>query len=462
MAGTFIVGETKVRPGVYTRFENVGAAETASASNGIGACLLKADWGPLNVIKTISSAAELSAIFGSALTVDVASEMLKGGCKTVKAVRVGTGGNASTITLKDDAEVNTVTLTAKYVGARPFTATIKDSLVDATKRECIIYSGTTEFEKVTFAKGSTGIGEPAALVAAFANSSNFTASKVADGSKIIKAVTQAAFTSGTNPTTTTGDYSTALNILEAGKFNVLCVDTEDTAIHALVASFIDRIYETGALPIACIAETKTITLTTRMSNAAAFNNEKIVYCLNSAYDASGKLYDGYKLAARIGGMIAASPSNTSLTHTVISDFVSLAEPLTNTQIITAIQSGCLVLSVSSADQIWIESAINKDTGWKKIRRVKTRFELLERINTTTDMLTGKINNDNNGRATLIAAAQGVINDMAAEKKLLEGGTIIEDTNNPSAGDSAWFIIAVDDIDSVEKTYLTFQFRFSAA
>ena len=28
----------------------------------------------------------------------------------------------------------------------------------------------------------------------------------------------------------------------------------------------------------------------------------------------------------------------------------------------------------------------------------------------------------------------------------------EDPQNPPAGDSAWFIIAVDDIDSIEKSY----------
>jgi hypothetical protein len=74
-------------------------------------------------------------------------------------------------------------------------------------------------------------------------------------------------------------------------------------------------------------------------------------------------------------------------------------------------------------------------------------------------LIGKINNNADGRATLIAAAQGIINRMIAEGALL-GGTIYEDPNNPPAGDSAWFVVAVDDVDSVEKVYITFGFRFS--
>ncbi len=470
MAGIFTIGETKARPGVYTRYENAGGVSLAGAVNGIGAAIIKANWGPLNQLVELDGANAVAPAFGSALTVDTITEMFTGGCAKVKAVRAGTGGSATTGNLKDTTAtpVDAVSITAKFVGDRAFSVTVRDSLTDATKRECIIYAGTTEFEKVEFTKGAAGIGEPAALVAAFANSKNFTAAKVADGSKVMKAVAQSAMTAGTNPNVAIAQYSTALDVLEAGKWNILCVDTVDVAVHALVQVFIKRIHLAGAMPMACVSEPKTVDLDTRMSNAAAFNDEKMHYVLNSAYDASGKLYDGYKLAARIGGMIAAVASNTSLTHTVVSGLVSLAEPLTNSQIEKALTKGCLVLSVNANDQIRIESAINtlitpsgnQDAGWKKIRRTKTRYELMDRIVATTDPLIGKINNDSDGRATFMAAAQGVINAMIGEKKLLPGGIIYEDTNNPPAGDSAWFIIAVDDIDSIEKAYLTFKFRFS--
>jgi hypothetical protein len=467
MAGVFTIGEKKVRPGVYTRYENASGVSPAGAVNGIGAVVIRANWGPLNKLVELDSPSAAASTFGTELTVDAITEMFNGGCSKVKAVRAGTGGTAATITLKDNAAANVVTITAKYVGDRPFSVTIRDSLLNDDKRECIIYSGTTEFEKVEFTKGIAGDGEPAALVAAFANSKNFTAQKVADGSKVLAAVAQSAMTAGTNPTVTNAEYSAALNVLETGKWNVLCVDTEDTTVHALVQSFIQRIYLAGATPMACVAETKEVDLDTRMNHAAAFNDEKMHFVLNPAYDISGKLYDGYKLAARIGGMIAAVPSNTSLTHTVVNGFASLAEPLTNSQIEKALAKGCIVLTVNASDQVWIESAINtlvtpsgnQDEGWKKIRRTKTRFELIERIVATTDPLIGKINNDSDGRATFIAAAHGVVNAMIGEKKLLDG-TVYEDPLNPPAGDSAWFVIAVDDIDSIEKAYLTFKFRFS--
>jgi hypothetical protein len=60
---------------------------------------------------------------------------------------------------------------------------------------------------------------------------------------------------------------------------------------------------------------------------------------------------------------------------------------------------------------------------------------------------------------LIAAAQGIINRMIADGALLQG-TIFEDPNNPPVGDSAWFVVQVDDLDSAEKVYITFQFSFA--
>ena len=181
----------------------------------------------------------------------------------------------------------------------------------------------------------------------------------------------------------------------------------------------------------------------------------------------GVTVPGYLNAARIGGIIAAVPANQSVTHYVVSGYSGLAEALTNTQIESALLGGCLVLTTNSSGQVWIEQGINtlitptgnQDAGWKKIRRVKTRFELMQRIGDTVEPLVGKVDNDPDGRGAVIAAGQGIIDTMIGEKKLL-GGSMIEDENYPAQGDSAWFLIAVDDIDSIEKFYLTYRFRFA--
>lgn len=470
--GTFTIGETKVRPGEYHRFENAGGISTAGARNGIVAGVIRANWGPLGSVVVCEPSTDIKAIYGNGETEDMITEMFKGGGSKGYFVRCGTGGTCGTITLTDDATsaVDVITITAKYVGNRAFTASIRDSLINDSKRECIIYDGSAEFEKVTFAKNPTE-GEAAALAAAFAASSNFKAESAAKGSGKLAAVTQKAFTAGTNPTVSNDAYSAALNVLEAYPFNVLCVDSEDKAVHALVQTFIDRIYAAGSYPMAVLSEkpSTTNTIAARMTTAASYNDSKIIYVLNGGEDTSGNKKEGYINAARIGGIIAAVPANQSVTHYVISGYAGLAETLTNTQIEAALQSGCIVLTTNSTGQVWIEQGINtlitpsgdEDEGWKKIRRVKTRFELMQRIGDTVDKLVGKINNDTDGRAAVVAAGQSVIDTMIAEKKLAIGSQMSEDESNPAKGDSAWFIIAVDDIDSMEKIYLTYRFRFSS-
>ena len=82
------------------------------------------------------------------------------------------------------------------------------------------------------------------------------------------------------------------------------------------------------------------------------------------------------------------------------------------------------------------------------------------MDSTCEKLVGNVNNDTDGRQTIMAAAQKVINTMASEKKLLATSYIYEDPGNPAEGDSAWFRLAIDDIDSAEKIYMTYMFRFA--
>lgn len=465
---TFTAGETKIRPGEYHRIQNAGGLPTAGARNGIIAGIVSANWGPLNKAVTLDPNTDVGTIFGNGNTVDLIPEMFKEGATRGYFVRVGTGGTAGTLTLKNsDEETDAITITANYVGDRAITVSIRDSLTNTSERECIIYDGTAVFETIKFAKGAEG-GEAAALAAAFASSKNFTAQSKTD-SGALKAVTQEALTKGANPTVNTQAYSAALAALEPYAWNVLCVDSEDPAVHALVLAFLQRVYAGGAYPMAVLSEKSASgDLDARMKKAAAFNDAKVIYVLNGGEDNAGNIHEGYINAARIGGIVAAVPANQSVTHYVVSGYADLAERLTNTEVEQALLSGCIVLTVNSSGQVWIEQGINtlitpsgdEDDGWKKIRRAKTRFELMQRIGDTVAPLIGKVNNDTDGRAAIIAAAQSVVNQMAAEKKIQAGGSVYEDPANPAKGDSAWFIIAIDDIDSIEKIYITYRFRFS--
>ncbi len=465
MAGTFILGETKVRPGSYFNIQKKGGNAAAGIMNGVTAVIFKADFGPLNTVVELSAEDGYEKTFGTGLTTDAIKEAIAGGAKTIIACRVGNGGTKGTINLKDVDEEDALSITARYPGKKDFMVTVREKLSDSALKECIFYTGTAEFEKVEFASGE---GEAEALVDALATSKNFKAElKENKGGAVLATVSQSAFTNGTNPETTTGDYSNAFAQVEPYEFNTICLDTEDTEIHLLLQSFINRIFDAGSLAQAVVAEKHTVELETRIRHAAAFNDEKMNYVLNARVDEQGTVIDGYQTAARVAGMIGAVSSGSSLTHTVVSGFSEILEKLTNTDMISAEKRGCIVLSYNKAKQVWIDNAINtlitpadnQDDGWKKIRRVKTRFELIRRINTTTDDLVGKVDNDTNGRATVISQIQGVGDSMREEGKLV-ACAVTESSVYIADGDSAWFDIDVIDRDSMEHIYLAFLFQFS--
>lgn len=468
-----------VRPGIYFRTANSGGTELAGARNGVVAVAFKCNWGPLGEIVTLNAPGEISEYFGddsgTGSNVSILEKIFMGGASQIKAVRVGTGGTNASITLKDttsSSAVEVIKITARYAGARALTITIKDSLSSETQRECIIHSGThsgtRELTRVLFAKGDA---EPEALVAALNASADsiVTAQKLAEGNGTLAVVNQQEFTvPGVSPTVQNTDYAAAFTVLESAQWNVLCVDSSDSAVHALVKAFIHRANDAGLMGIAVVGEPTSVAYATRKDNAAAFNSESIVYVLNG-FKIDGVAYEGFDAAAVAAGLLAYLPASDSPTHKIIPGASEVVGPLTNTQVVECLNSGALVFTVSATGAIWIEQGVNtlvslnadQDAGWKKIRRTKTRFELIQRILENTENVIGSVGNDKNGRTTFIAIANGVINQMVAENKLVSG-EVIEDYRNPAKGDSAWFIISVQDLDSIEKVYITYRFSFSEA
>lgn len=473
MAIFFSSGERKIRPGVYQRYENTGGASLAGALNGLVAVTIKSNWGPLGDVQYIETPSQALKIFGNGGTSDTVSvidEIFKGGASLVKAVRLGTATTPGSVSLKDTTAepVNVITLSLKYSGSRAFTYTVRANPGIETQKQLIVYDENNI--AVDLFNFEAGAGEVDGLVAAFAaqGSDYVTIAKTAAGNGTLALANQQAITAGTDSVITTQSYTDGLNLLEAHNWNVVCVDTSDTDVLAILQGYIDRVYEVGKMAFAVIGEPTSVDLATRMSHAAAYNDYRVIYFGGAWIDAGGNTYEGFKAAARIAGMVASTPSNEAVTHKSISGAVNMKEFLTNSQYESAINSGMLTVSASNAGVIWLDSGIttlvapsgNDDEGWKKIKRAKIRFELMQRASDTVDPLIGNINNSADGRSTIIQNVQGVINAMIAEQKLATGAYIEVDSNNPPQGDSAWFNIWADDIDSLEKTYFAFKFRFN--
>lgn len=469
MGGVFVKGENKTRPGFYHRTENANPVASATATSGVVALIAKANWGPIGKMTAVTNDSNYEGAYGNN-TGELIKLAFKGGAETVLVVRAGDDNTGTTTNTTLD---ELITINGKYKGNRNFDITIRDSITDDGK-DCMLYEGDTVKEKYTF----TTVQELADKINN--KSKMFTAKFLKEGT--LSNVVQAAFnTKGEDPTVTIDAYSNALKVFEPYAWNCICVDSSSNEIKQLVSNYQNRTYSAGKYPMCVFASgdgnlfeqedgttVDSDDLEKYIAEAKKYNDFKINYVLGGAIK-NGKVYDGYRMAAYMAGVIAGTPTTRAITHKLLSDFDSPQYIFTNTQIEKAIKNGCIVLTTNSNNEVLVESGVNTyvkpdadhDAGWGKIKRTRIRFELMERIDLNTEDLIGVVNNDEDGRSTVLTRVQNVIDDMINEGKLTNGTCVIDPENAP-AGDSAWFIISADDIDSLEKAYLTYRFRFSAS
>lgn len=458
MAQIYNVGETKVRPGVYYRYTS-DVSRRVGAMNGVNAIVLNAPWGPTGEVTSHTSAKSLVETYGSTDGVECAKLLFEAGAETVYVYRPsGTGGKAGSGKIGSVA-----TITAKYPGARELKIKIQGKLGDATMKQALILEGSSQLESFEFAVSED---ETTAFKEALAKSKYVTVETTGTG---LISLCETSLTGGANASLTAEDYLNGFYALEPYRYNVLSTDSVDASVIAVQQAYVAATEKTGKFIITVVGAPVSTSLDERMASAKATNDKKIVYFGSAYVTADGTVIDGAKAINYTAGLIAATPANQSIVHTAVAGAVDTPEKLTNAQYEDAIRNGLLLLSVGPDGQVWYDSGINtlvipagtEDDGWKKIKRTKIRFELFDRIDRAVAPLVGKINCDPDGIAAVLQQGQGVITDMVSEGKLRSGGSIIEDPDNPHSGDSAWFLIQVDDIDSLEKIYLHYQFRYSA-
>lgn len=479
MAVFYNEGEQKIRPGVYQRHVNTNVPVSTEAQDGICAIPIKASWGPLGKVVKNTNALQLeqnygSGTYGTGYTVPAAAAMFAGGAATVYTYRLGTGGTQGTKVI-----VAGLTATAKYPGTMPISVAVQNKIGYSTVKQFLVYAGTTQVESFEFAANPAGaeentVPEGANLVAAAANSNYVTVTATGTAVSVVPIleVAAGALTGGTNPTVSNADYSAAFTALEPYYYNTIALDVNDDenlTLSLLLQEYLDNAYKYGKLGIAVVGEPTTVAFETRLSHAKAFNDAKVVY-LGGGWMNGTTSYDGFLSICYTAGIIAATPSNLGITHSVINGATALCESLTYSQYEDAIIAGMLMVSMGPDGSIWYDSGIDtlttpeegtQDEGWMKIRRVKVRFELIDRLDRALAPKVGKVSADTDGISDIIQAGQRVLDLMANnEGKLQVGASFTEDPDMPFTTDSAWFIIRADDVDSLEKIYLQYQFRYS--
>lgn len=494
------LGVVETRPNTYFRTES-GDVVAEGAINGIVAVVYKGTWGePLKVVDiSPEEMNNLQNIVGVGAGYRTIKQAFLGGAQLVRAVRVGVAPTTTTtnadgtktttavkkpyrklyanVTTKDadgktvTKKVEAVKLWAKCHTSRKFTVTVNTNLFNK-KRQLTIYDGTRIVESFSVTASAKESLEFTKVINA--QSKCFVAGnryKDSAGKAVgvkLNDCTALAFSTGKDLVTSVGAFADGIAALEAYDWNTIVATSSYQSVQLELANFVMQCYEVGRYGMAVIGGSSATPLEDHMALAASINDWRVVYCPSGWLGNDGVRYGGVELAGRIAGMIAGCETNASITHLVLSGAFDLLSHYTNGEYIQAEESGCLMLSKNDSGQVWIDNSINTlvtpgndlDEGWKKIRRTKTRFELMTRVNRTCDKLIGRLNNDANGRAAIITAMTTIIREMIAEGKLFEGSYAAEDTRYTPVGDRAYFLLVIGDIDSMEKIYLTYRFSYA--
>lgn len=470
MAVQYRMGEEKTRPGLYQRHSNAGEKSVAGAQDGICAIPIRAKWGPLGeVVKNADGDLTRNygdGTYGDAYTVPAAQAMFTGGATTVYTYRMGSGGTKASIDLTEGGTAIAKAV-AKHVGTLVISISIQPKLGRPDLKEVNVYTGSTNVETFTFAVDTTN--EVANLQEAVKSSRYIDITPIAEGVIDTINVSGGLLTGGSDPTISVSDYSNAFAALEPYYYNTIALDIDDDdsmTYSLLLQSYMTNAFQYGKQAISVVGQKVSVAFDARKANAKAFNDAFVVYIGGGYKNASGEAVDGVLNICQTAGLIASTPSSQSITHTKVTGATDLLEALTYAQYEEAIESGMLLLSMARDGSIWYDFDVNtltsldedtQDEGWKKIRRTKTRLEMFDRLDRSLEPKVGNINGDSDGYGDVIQTANRVLATMADERKIEEGAKFELDPTNAASGDSAWFVIIANDLDSLEKIYLHYQF-----
>lgn len=457
------LGETKKRPGTYIRWVNVGGPEPQPSNLGVCATVAQLNWGELGKPFRLerSQMDNLKEYVGTGVGADAIHQAFLGGATFVWVLRIGEGGKKGTVTIESDDAQNFVFQTL-YETDREFQVLTRES-IDGKSKDFIIAEDGRRLETH---KVDTSENEVAELKESIAKSKYL--SFVSGEAKTIPVGITAEVTGGANPTATAEDYVSSFEIINKRFWDALFLDTTDVGIKAAANAFIRRRLEEGGRSFLFLGrEDPEAPVSEGIEEAKAYNSF-LTHLIHNGARVTGIDLVGPLIAARIAGMVTSTSYKTGATFGIIDGSVELIGEPTNTEYGEANESGLMTLSYNPDGLVQIERGINtlvslgegEDDGWKKIRRVKTRFHLIEEVLYKVDkiMRAGADNSDDT-RAFICQQGDSTIQQMIRDGAL-ESGKMIVDPDRPPHGDSAWFkFVDVIDLDSLEKAYNTAEFQY---
>lgn len=439
--GTFDKSVGKVRPGTYINFEASNQSTLGSSDRGtVLIPLINHSYGPEKEFITISNESVDSAIDKLGYSVyddDPSMLLIREAFKNASTVIVyiakagtkatGTGGGLSA--------------QAKYGGSRGNALSYS-----------VAANPVAGFDVSVYLDGSTveafeGVTNVSALV-----DSKYITFTASEGTSL-EAVAGVSLTGGTDGTAANPDIAAFLDDMESVNFNTLAFPVTEESLLAACVTKIKYLRENVGRGVkAVVPDYKA-------------DYEGIINVTNSVIINGVTLSDA-QATAWVAGADASASNVQSNTHKIYVGAESVANAKTHEQAVAAIQNGEFFFSYSENGDVIVEYDINsltsftdrKDKSYSKNRVLRVFDSFAESIR--LNFPPNKYSNNENGWDIMDGMGRSILKQFfdAGAIRNVDYDSDFAVVRGESKGDSTYFNVGLQPVDSAEKLYFTVKTR----
>ena len=439
--GTFDKSVGKVRPGTYINFEASNQSTLGSSDRGtVLIPLINHSYGPEKEFITISNESVDSAIDKLGYSVyddDPSMLLIREAFKNASTVIVyiakagtkatGTGGGLSA--------------QAKYGGSRGNALSYS-----------VAANPVAGFDVSVYLDGSTveafeGVTNVSALV-----DSKYITFTASEGTSL-EAVAGVSLTGGTDGTAANSDIAAFLDDMESVNFNALAFPVTEESLLAACVTKIKYLRENVGRGVkAVVPDYKA-------------DYEGIINVTNSVIINGVTLSDA-QATAWVAGADASASNVQSNTHKIYVGAESVANAKTHEQAVAAIQNGEFFFSYSENGDVIVEYDINsltsftdrKDKSYSKNRVLRVFDSFAESIR--LNFPPNKYSNNENGWDIMDGMGRSILKQFfdAGAIRNVDYDSDFAVVRGESKGDSTYFNVGLQPVDSAEKLYFTVKTR----
>lgn len=404
-----------IRPGFYNRFKAAALDRIQQGKKGIIAMPVKSNWGPVKTAISIENENDLIRNFGddpNYTAYKLGRLELLGEPKGLLLYRLVDGNEkvASTI-LKDTTTtpVDVISIETKYPTTRKFNITVRNNIVDSSKKDIILYEEATQMYIFTV---SGTIDEIVNAINSNEENLWISATKKVDGNGTLANVANQQLTGGNDGATsiTNDKYIDAMAAFESCKFNGFCLDgVADSALQTSVKAWIERNRKNGKKIRAYLGGDSKETLIEANTKSKGFNYEGIHYI------GVGGVLNGIEYTpAEVACYTAALGEGQDLKESLCNQttiFTNVTKNLTDEEIKSALQAGTMILRYDDGSVV-IEDDVNtlkvygpdQNETLGYLRAIKFIDSIDEDTSLTgNSQYIGKVSNNRTGQLAILSA-----------------------------------------------------------